>query len=61
MSKDVLNAVALEVIVSAIADNIDVREDLIQRAIDGGYAERVEYITLTADGRYLLREYDRED
>ncbi len=46
--------VPMATIVAGIAENIDVLPELVERAIREGYAERVEYVVLTADGRHLL-------
>ena len=44
----------MEMIVRAIHENVDVKPELVERAIEEGFAERVEYVVLTADGNHLL-------
>ena len=45
---------SMKMIVTAIAENIDVRPELIEQAIKEGFAERIEYVVLTTDGQRLL-------
>lgn len=46
--------VPMETILTAIDQNIDVLPELVEQAIREGFAERVEYVVLTADGMELL-------
>lgn len=46
--------VPMETILAGIEENIDVRPELVKRAIRDGYAEWVKYVVLTADGHQLL-------
>ena len=48
--------IPMKTIVEAIHNNIDVIPEMIERAIEEGYAERVEYVVLNADGQALLDE-----
>lgn len=45
---------SMKTIVTAIAENIDVRPELIERAIKEGFVERAECVVLTASGKLLL-------
>ena len=51
-----LEEVSMKSIVEGIAQNIDVRLELLERAIKEGFAERVEYVVLTAEGEQLLED-----
>lgn len=46
--------VPMKTIVAGIREHIDVRPELVERAIRDGYAELVEYVVLTAEGEELL-------
>ena len=46
--------ILMETILAAIEENVDVRSELVERAIEDGYAEWVKYVVLTAEGRQLL-------
>lgn len=48
--------IPMKTILMGLEENIDVKPELVERAVKDGYAEWVKYVVLTAKGLSLLEQ-----